>query len=139
MNGKQNDCTDVTSGGDMSTEIRIVTATVATTGTTVVKNSPVPFVKLPTIMESGLITSAPLRLVKCNTSNDDEENEDSTSANDDNSEDEVKCIFLCEFHATAGPKIAAQVPDNYISKELFDTVNRYIIPKLQLERSFLSV
>lgn len=62
---------------------------------------------------------------------------DASFSTDD--DDPVKCIFLCEFHATAGPTIAAQVPANYISKELFATVNRYIIPKLQLERSFLSV
>lgn len=64
---------------------------------------------------------------------------DDDSNDDDDDDDAVKCIFLCEFHATAGPKIAAQVPANYITKELFDTVNRYIIPKLQLQRSFLSV
>lgn len=51
----------------------------------------------------------------------------------------IRCIFLCEFHATAGPRITAQVPAGHISKELFDTVSRYIIPKLQLQRSFLSV
>lgn len=72
----------------------------------------------------------------CPAANDIESDEE----NDENDEDDaVKCIFLCEFHATAGPKIAAQVPANYITKELFDTVNRYIIPKLQLQRSFLSV
>lgn len=57
--------------------------------------------------------------------------------NDDNNI--IKCIFLCKFHATAGPQIAAQVPDNYISKEVFDTISRYVIPKLQLERCFLSL
>lgn len=51
----------------------------------------------------------------------------------------LKCIFLCEFHAIAGPTIAAQVPAGYITKDVFAIVNRYIIPKLQLERSFLSV
>lgn len=65
--------------------------------------------------------------------------ETDNETDDESDDDAVKCIFLCEFHATAGPKIAAQVPANYITKELFDTVNRYIIPKLQLQRSFLSV
>lgn len=51
----------------------------------------------------------------------------------------IKCIFLCEFHATAGPKIVSQVPENYITKEFFRIVNRYVIPKIQLQRSFLSV
>lgn len=60
---------------------------------------------------------------------------------DKNSDDRnlIKCIFLCKFHATAGPQIAAQVPDNYISKDVFDTISRYVIPKLQLERCFLSL
>lgn len=53
--------------------------------------------------------------------------------------DPVKCIFLCEFHPTAGPKISCQEPADFISKELFKTVSRYIIPKIQLQRSFLSV
>lgn len=58
---------------------------------------------------------------------------------DDVDDGPIRCIFLCEFHATAGPRITAQVPAGRISKELFDTVSRYIIPKLQLQRSFLSV
>lgn len=75
--------------------------------------------------------------------NDNFDGDKKSECDDDDADDDeneaVKCIFLCEFHATAGPKIATQVPENYISKELFDTVNRYIIPKLQLQRSFLSV
>lgn len=51
----------------------------------------------------------------------------------------VQCIFLCEFHMKAGRKIAVQVPENYLSKENFETVSRYIIPQVQLKRSFLSV
>lgn len=71
---------------------------------------------------------------------DDKQNEGAFPDSNDNIEQEViKCIFLCKFHATAGPKIAAQVPNNYISKEIFDTVSRYVIPKVQLQRSFLSV
>ncbi|KAJ6629961.1 GATOR complex protein NPRL2 [Pseudolycoriella hygida] len=53
--------------------------------------------------------------------------------------DPVKCIFLCEFHPTAGPKISCQEPADFITKEVFKTVSRYIIPKIQLQRSFLSV
>lgn len=33
--------------------------------------------------------------------------------------DVIKCIFLCEFHATAGIQVAVQNPKKYISKELF--------------------
>lgn len=51
----------------------------------------------------------------------------------------VRCIFLSEFHMTAGPKIVCQVPDNYISKDTFESVSVYIIPKNQLQRSMLTV
>ncbi|KPI95728.1 PREDICTED: nitrogen permease regulator 2-like protein [Papilio xuthus] len=51
----------------------------------------------------------------------------------------IRCIFLCEFHHTAGPKITCQVPENYISKDIFDTVSHYIIPKVQLQRCTLTV
>lgn len=58
----------------------------------------------------------------------------------DNNEDHfIKCIFLCKFHAIAGPQIAAQVPNNYIPKDVFDTISQYVIPKAQLQRSFVSV
>ncbi|XP_055386114.1 protein PF3D7_1417600-like [Condylostylus longicornis] len=49
----------------------------------------------------------------------------------------IKCIFLCEFHVTAGRKITVQVPENYLSKEKFETVSRYVIPHVELQRSFL--
>ncbi|KAG8231974.1 hypothetical protein J437_LFUL008895 [Ladona fulva] len=51
----------------------------------------------------------------------------------------IRCIFLCEFHPVAGPKITCQVPNDYVSKETFDAVSVYIIPKAQLQRSILTV
>ncbi|XP_046985009.1 GATOR complex protein NPRL2 isoform X1 [Schistocerca americana] len=51
----------------------------------------------------------------------------------------VRCIFFSEFHPTAGPKITCQVPEDYVSKEVFDAVNVYIIPKPQLQRSILTI
>lgn len=51
----------------------------------------------------------------------------------------IKCIFFCKFHATAGPQIVTQVPNNYISKDVFDTISQYMIPKAQLQRCFVSV
>lgn len=59
--------------------------------------------------------------------------------NDPNNLGPVKGIFLCEFHPTLGRKIVAQVPENFISKEVFHIVNHYVIPKIHLERSFVSV
>lgn len=41
-----------------------------------------------------------------------------TTENIDNT-DVIKCIFLCEFHATAGIQVTVQNPKKYISKELF--------------------
>lgn len=57
--------------------------------------------------------------------------------NDDNHF--IKCIMFCKFHAIAGPQIAVQVPDNYISKDVFDTISQYLIPKNQFQRSFVSL
>ncbi|XP_055524943.1 GATOR complex protein NPRL2 [Wyeomyia smithii] len=51
----------------------------------------------------------------------------------------IRCILLSEFHATAGSKICCQVPDNYISKEVFDSIRFFIIPKPQLQRCTLTV
>lgn len=73
----------------------------------------------------------------------------------------IRCIFLSEFHDTAGSKITCQVnnrknrcatnrlfksnknnsqiPEGYVSKEVFDAVNVYIIPKPQLQRCVLTV
>lgn len=77
-------------------------------------------------------------------------------------EDPIRCIFFSEFHPIVGPKITCQVnkyfvqstsfsklfttelncfqvPDNFISKDIFDNVSVYIIPKAQLQRSIITV
>ncbi|KAK0089300.1 hypothetical protein PV325_008055 [Microctonus aethiopoides] len=51
----------------------------------------------------------------------------------------IRCIFFSEFHHIAGPKITCQVPENYVSKDIFDNASVYIIPKAQLQRSTLTV
>lgn len=69
----------------------------------------------------------------------------------------IRCIFLSEFHPTAGSKINCQVkskfrsdfiinfsitfkaPEGYVAKEIFDAINVYIIPKPQLQRCILTV
>ncbi|XP_031628236.1 GATOR complex protein NPRL2 [Contarinia nasturtii] len=51
----------------------------------------------------------------------------------------IRCIFLSEFHDTAGSKITCQFPEGYVSKEVFDAVNVYIIPKPQLQGCVLTV
>ncbi|CAG5089780.1 Similar to Nprl2: GATOR complex protein NPRL2 (Drosophila melanogaster) [Cotesia congregata] len=64
-----------------------------------------------------------------------------SNSNDSNSDDKgvIRCIFFSEFHHIAGPKITCQVPDNHVSKDIFDNVSVYIIPKAQLQRSTLTV
>lgn len=54
-------------------------------------------------------------------------------------EGDVNSIFLCEFHPTAGPKITLQVPNDHVSTDLFRIVHQYIIPKVPLQGSFLSM
>lgn len=52
----------------------------------------------------------------------------------------IRCIFLSEFHPEQGSRISCQVPDGYISKEVFHAVNVYIIPKPKtLQRCILTV
>ncbi|KAJ3645010.1 hypothetical protein Zmor_022703 [Zophobas morio] len=56
-----------------------------------------------------------------------------------NQEGPIRCIFFCEFHPTAGPIISCQEPEQYISKELFDSISVYIITKAELQRSTITV
>uniref|UniRef100_A0A0A9Y5U1 Nitrogen permease regulator 2-like protein n=1 Tax=Lygus hesperus TaxID=30085 RepID=A0A0A9Y5U1_LYGHE len=51
----------------------------------------------------------------------------------------IRCIFFCEFHPTAGPKISCQVPVDFISKDTFEAVSVYLITKAQLLRSTLTI
>ncbi|XP_015179616.1 PREDICTED: nitrogen permease regulator 2-like protein isoform X1 [Polistes dominula] len=61
------------------------------------------------------------------------------STEDKIQEGPIRCIFFSEFHHIAGPKITCQVPDNFVSKDIFDNVSVYIIPKAQLQRSTITV
>ncbi|KAI9559768.1 hypothetical protein GHT06_013774 [Daphnia sinensis] len=51
----------------------------------------------------------------------------------------IQAIFFSEFHPTLGPKISYQVPEDYVSKEIFDAVSVYIIPKEQLDSCIITV
>jgi hypothetical protein len=51
----------------------------------------------------------------------------------------ILAIFLAEFHHIAGPKIVYQHPVEVISKEIFDAVSSYIIPKTHLQRITMTV
>ncbi|XP_060602303.1 GATOR1 complex protein NPRL2-like [Ruditapes philippinarum] len=51
----------------------------------------------------------------------------------------IKCIFFSEFHPSAGPKIAFQVPEDYLTKEHFDELSKFIITKPQLMTRLITV
>ncbi|KAJ7381925.1 Nitrogen permease regulator-like 2 [Desmophyllum pertusum] len=56
-----------------------------------------------------------------------------------NSNRELECILFCEFHPIAGTKIVYQVPEDFISKEEFDCVAVYIIPKPELQSKLITI
>lgn len=47
--------------------------------------------------------------------------------------------LFCEFDNQSGPVIRHQVPENYMSKETFDSLNAYIIPKTELQGRLITV
>lgn len=51
----------------------------------------------------------------------------------------IESILYCEFHTTAGPMIVHQMPQGYVTKEQFDSLSNYLIPKPELERRLQTV
>ena len=52
----------------------------------------------------------------------------------------IKSIFLAEFHPKYGPKISCQYPiKDGISKEIFDNVSVFIIPKPEIQKRIITV
>jgi hypothetical protein len=51
----------------------------------------------------------------------------------------IESILYCEFHTTAGPMIVYQMPQSYVTKEQFDSISNYLIPKPELERRLQTV
>jgi hypothetical protein len=51
----------------------------------------------------------------------------------------IKCIFLSEFHHTQGPIISHQVPEENISKEMFDSIHNFIITKQELQNRLITL
>lgn len=51
----------------------------------------------------------------------------------------IESILYCEFHPTAGPIIVHQTPPGYVTKEQFDSLSNYLIPKPELERRLQTV
>lgn len=51
----------------------------------------------------------------------------------------IESILYCEFHTTAGPMIVYQMPQGYVTKEQFDSISNYLIPKPEFERRLQTV
>lgn len=51
----------------------------------------------------------------------------------------IKCIFLAEFHHELGPIISQQVPEEYVSKEVFDAIHNLIITKPELQNRLITM
>ena len=52
---------------------------------------------------------------------------------------EIECIMFCEFDPIAGPRIAYQSPEDFISKGQFDSIAPYVITKPQLQHSIITL
>ncbi|XP_065178631.1 GATOR1 complex protein NPRL2-like isoform X2 [Sycon ciliatum] len=51
----------------------------------------------------------------------------------------VKAVFFSEFHPQAGPIVSYQTPENFISRDLYDVVSVYVIPKPALYGKIMKV
>ncbi|XP_071959760.1 GATOR1 complex protein NPRL2-like [Antedon mediterranea] len=51
----------------------------------------------------------------------------------------LRCIFFSEFHPITGPKVTFQVPEDFITKELFDQLHVYIITKSELNNKLITI
>lgn len=51
----------------------------------------------------------------------------------------IESILYCEFHPKTGPIIVHQTPPEYVTKEQFDSMSNYLIPKPELERRLQTV
>ena len=51
----------------------------------------------------------------------------------------IRAIFLSQFHPVQGPMIRCQWPPDFLSKELFDSLSSFIIPKNELQAHTITV
>ena len=55
---------------------------------------------------------------------------------------QIRCIFFAEFHPITGPMIRCQAaanPKEIVTKDIFDAISVFVIPKPQLDRTPLTV
>ena len=51
----------------------------------------------------------------------------------------IRAIFLAEFDPVQGPMMRCQVPEEVVTREIFDEVIHFIIPKQQLSQKTITV
>ena len=51
----------------------------------------------------------------------------------------IRAIFLAQFHPDQGPLIRCQWPRDFLSKENFDSLSSFIIPKNELQAQTITV
>lgn len=51
----------------------------------------------------------------------------------------IRAIFLAQFHPEQGPMIRCQWPRDFLSKETFESVSRFIIPKNEIQAQTITV
>ena len=51
----------------------------------------------------------------------------------------IRAIFLSQFHPDQGPMIRCQWPTDFLSKEKFDSLSSFIIPKNELQAHTITV
>ena len=52
---------------------------------------------------------------------------------------DIRAVFLAQFHPDQGPMIRCQWPVDFLSKENFDSVSSFIIPKNELQAHTITV
>ncbi|CAG9333103.1 unnamed protein product [Blepharisma stoltei] len=51
----------------------------------------------------------------------------------------ISCVMFCEFHIKRGPALVYQYPENYLSKDTFDSLSDILIPRPELCGKVISV
>jgi hypothetical protein len=52
---------------------------------------------------------------------------------------DIRAIFLAQFHPDQGPMVRCQWPRDFLSKECFDSISRFIIPKNEIQAQTVTV
>lgn len=78
-----------------------------------------------------------MRFLSSNSINIEKDNYE--DCDDDNKQKGINAIIFCEFDVNLGPILKHQYPDNYITKEFFESLSVYLIPKPELYGKLITV